>query len=231
MGCSESRLAAFLAGELPPEEAEAVDVHLLTCEECWHAVREDRAGRAALELLVTPPPPGLAERVRLAVELEAAPSPASRRRRKSAMRRRLAALILAALVLVAGTVSGIVVHGGDGDPAPVAALTARAAAAPAPTGTAAGRGTWMALGGERVLLRKFSVEGIPTLVAMATHPFPMPAASAVVAGSSRRAWMASRAGGIGLYCVNAPAGQHSMLVAARMPAVQLPHVLAHLRLG
>lgn len=229
MDCSESRLAAFLAGELAPEEAEAVDAHLLACEDCWRAVREDRAGRAALELLVAPPPPGLAERVRLAVELDATPSLASRRRRKSVVRRRLAALILAALVLVAGTVSGIVVHSGDGDPAPVAALTALAAAQPA--GTAPARGTWMVLGGERVLLRKFSVEGIPTLVAMATHPFAMPAASDVVAGSSRRAWMASRAGGIGLYCVNAPAGQHSMLVAARMPAVQLPHVLAHLRLG
>jgi len=38
-------LAAFLAGELGPAEARRWDEHLLVCEACWRAVREDRAGR------------------------------------------------------------------------------------------------------------------------------------------------------------------------------------------
>jgi len=40
-------LAAFLAGDLGPAQARRWDEHLLECERCWQAVREDRAGRAA----------------------------------------------------------------------------------------------------------------------------------------------------------------------------------------
>src|SRR5215470_9212137 len=38
-------LTTFLAGELDPAEARRWDEHLLECEACWRAVREDRAGR------------------------------------------------------------------------------------------------------------------------------------------------------------------------------------------
>jgi anti-sigma factor RsiW len=44
-------LAAFLAGELNPADAPRWDEHLLACEQCWRAVREDRAGRQAAQLL------------------------------------------------------------------------------------------------------------------------------------------------------------------------------------
>jgi hypothetical protein len=40
--------------------------------DCWRAVREDQAGRQAARLLREPPPPGLADQVRFAVELAAA---------------------------------------------------------------------------------------------------------------------------------------------------------------
>ena len=43
----ERMLAAFLAGDLCPDEARRWDEHLLECEQCWRAVREDRVGRFA----------------------------------------------------------------------------------------------------------------------------------------------------------------------------------------
>src|SRR5690348_7642203 len=65
-------LAAFLAGELDPAQARRWDEHLLECEACWRAVREDRAGRQAAQMLRQPAPPGLADRVAFAVEVAAA---------------------------------------------------------------------------------------------------------------------------------------------------------------
>ena len=68
-------LAGFLAGELGPADARRWDEHLLECEQCWRAVREDRAGRQAAELLRRPAPAGLADRVAFAVEVAAAQRP------------------------------------------------------------------------------------------------------------------------------------------------------------
>src|SRR5258708_2056631 len=65
-------LAAFLAGDLDPAAARRWDEHLLECEQCWRAVREDRAGRQAAQVLREPAPPGLADRVAFAVEVAAA---------------------------------------------------------------------------------------------------------------------------------------------------------------
>jgi len=65
-------LAAFLAGDLDPGAARECDEHLLDCERCWRAVREDRAGRQAAELLREFAPRGLADRVAFAVEVAAA---------------------------------------------------------------------------------------------------------------------------------------------------------------
>src|SRR5712691_5410156 len=71
-------LAGFLAGELGPADARRWDEHLLECEQCWRAVREDRAGRQASELLRRPAPAGLADRVAFTVEVAAASDPAAR---------------------------------------------------------------------------------------------------------------------------------------------------------
>ena len=70
-------LGAFLAGELNPADAPRWDEHLLACEQCWRAVREDRVGRQAAQLLRQPPPPGLADRVAFAVEMASAARPAA----------------------------------------------------------------------------------------------------------------------------------------------------------
>src|SRR5260221_10134660 len=72
-------LAGFRAGELDEAGARRWDEHLLECEQCWQAVREDRAGRHAAQLLRRPAPPGLADRVAFAVA-GAAAGRATRRR-------------------------------------------------------------------------------------------------------------------------------------------------------
>src|SRR5215469_14824696 len=73
-------LAAFLAGELDPPEARRWDEHLLECERCWRAVREDRVGRQAAQVLRQPAPPRLADRVAFAVEMAASARTAAPRR-------------------------------------------------------------------------------------------------------------------------------------------------------
>src|SRR5882724_9311960 len=82
--------AAFLAGDLDPADAQRWDEHLLTCEQCWRAVREDRAGRQAAQLLRQPAPPGLADRVSFAVEVAAADGTAGRRQARPPARSRRA---------------------------------------------------------------------------------------------------------------------------------------------
>src|SRR5260370_6964520 len=82
MDSHDRLLSRFLAGDLDAAAARHCDEHLLECEQCWRAVREDRAGRQAAELLRQPAPAGLADRVRFAVELAAATGPPSRWRRR-----------------------------------------------------------------------------------------------------------------------------------------------------
>ncbi len=57
-GGHDRLLAAFLAGDLDAAEVRRWDEHLLECERCWRAVREDRAGRQAAQVLRQPAPPG-----------------------------------------------------------------------------------------------------------------------------------------------------------------------------
>ncbi|MDA8297713.1 MAG: zf-HC2 domain-containing protein [Actinomycetota bacterium] len=227
MACSELRRAAFLSGELAPAEREAFDVHLLECEACWQAVQDDRAGRAALAHLLTPPTPGLAERVALAVEVAARTGPpapqAATRPAPQGSRRRLAiaAAALAIVALVGSLLVTVVGRTRAADPPAVAAVVAlasqRSAAMPAR----------LSVDGRAVEVHRYRVHGALTLIAVSARPFAMPAASHVVSGSNHRVWMADR-GSLGLYCVNAPAGRHSMLAVAAMPAVALPSALAAL---
>jgi hypothetical protein len=132
----------LLAGELSSDERTEMDAHLLSCSSCWQAVQEDRAGRLALEQLRQPAPPGLADRVRLAVELAAAeiaqPAVAGADARRLSNRRhlslvslvadhstasppapvrrtrRLVALVAAACLLVTALTGGLVAAFGTG---------------------------------------------------------------------------------------------------------------------
>src|SRR5260221_9562890 len=71
-------LAGFLAGDLGPAEAGGWDERLLAGEQCWKAVREDRAGRQAAAVLRQPAPADLADRVAFAVEVAGAGGTADR---------------------------------------------------------------------------------------------------------------------------------------------------------
>src|SRR5215472_3361329 len=84
MDSHDRLLAAFLAGDLDHADARRWDEHLLECERCWQAVREDRAGRHAAHVLRQPPPTGLADRVAFAVEVAAADQAAARRQSRLA---------------------------------------------------------------------------------------------------------------------------------------------------
>ena len=147
MDSHDRLLAAFLGGELDPAEARRWDEHLLECEACWRAVREDRAGRQAARVLRRPAPPGLADRVAFAVEVAAAgrtaaprrarPPARSPRRARSGGGRRWPRLAAAGAAAVAVVVTVVVFlfpggHQARSVPAAVAAVADYAQAVPPP---------------------------------------------------------------------------------------------------
>jgi hypothetical protein len=230
-------LAAFLAGELNPADAPGWDEHLLACEQCWRAVREDRAGRQASQLLRQPAPPGLADRVRFAVELAAAGTLTQERpRHRARLRWRWLAGAGALAATVAVTVAVLLLPGGReaaSMPASVAAVaryaeTVSARHQEAGSGRAAapvevGRPVTVAAGGQRMVLRVWRLGRVKAVVAVSARPFPMPSRARGVTGGGM-AWTAWL-GEIGLYCRN---GHTSELVAAPVPADQLAALAARL---
>src|SRR5215471_6002234 len=139
----DRQLAVFLAGELDPAAARQWDAHLLECDQCWQAVREDRAGRGAARLLRQPAPPGLADRIGLAVEVAAAtrlrdrrvarPPRHARASARSRWRGRAGAGALAAGAAVALGVF-LLPAGRPAVPAAVTAVARYAHAVPMPSG-------------------------------------------------------------------------------------------------
>src|SRR5215813_13187716 len=212
-------LAAFLAGDLDPAEARWWDEHLLECEACWRAVRENRAGRQAAQVLRQPAPPGLADRVTFAVEMAAAARtaapqqarPGIRSRRPARLGRRLRWRLAGAGAVAAGLVVTLMVlllpggHQAGSVPAAVAAVTRYAQAIPPPTG---------------------GLHPQHTAPVAVGDPFPMPAQAQGVSGMGM-AWSA-RVGRLGLYCLNGPTSE---LVAAPVPAAELVALAARLPLA
>jgi hypothetical protein len=228
-------LAAFLAGELNSADARRWDEHLLACERCWRAVREDRAGRQAAQLLRQPAPARLADRVVFAVELAAAGTIARQRpRRRMRMRWLAAAGALAAAVAV--TVAVLLAGGRESGtmPAAVAAVARYAQAVPPARHPGPGPGrpgapvevghpVTVAAGGQQMVLRVWRLGDVEAVVAVSAEPFAMPARAHGATGPGM-AWTA-RLGSIGLYCRN---GHTSELVAARVPETQLAALAARL---
>jgi len=243
-------LAGFLAGTLGPPEARRWDEHLLECEQCWRAVREDRAGRQAAGLLRQPAPPGLADRVVFAVEVAAAartvaprharPGSQARTARPGARLRWLAgagalaaglAVALVVVLLPGGRVTGSV-------PAAVAAVaryaraippSARGQSPPVPRQAVpvqVGHPVTVIAGGQRIVVRTWRLGGAEAVVAVSGRPFPMPARAQAISGAGM-AW-SSRLGTLGLYCRNGPT---SVLVAAPVPAAELALLAARLPLA
>lgn len=230
MTSHEHTLAAFLAGDLSGADAIAFDEHLLRCEECWRAVREDRLARAALELLREPVPTGLADRLRFAVELAPAPGrcPPSR-----SGRRGLRVGVVAGVLALAGAAL-VMLPSRAATPSPVAAVVRLAAVMPHPPAgpvTSAtevlGSSATLVTGGQRLQLTYYRVHGVEALVAVSDQPYPMPANAHPLGGGAAMAWTAVR-GHLGLYCLNGP---RSILLVADLPTWQLPAVAHMLGLG
>lgn len=249
MDSHDRLLAAFLAGDLDPVDAQRWDEHLLRCEQCWRAVREDRAGQQAAQELRQPAPPGLADRVAFAVEMAAAGRTAAPRstrpdllsRRRARHDRRLRWRLAGAGAVAAGLVITLMVlllPGGrqaGGVPAAVAAVARYAQAIPPSAGdqhlrhaalVEVGRPVTVTAGGQRIVLRTWRVGGTEAVVAVSDHPFPMPARAQGVSGMGM-AWSA-QLGKLGLYCVNGPTSE---LVAAPVPAAELAVLAARLPLA
>ena len=240
-------LAGFLAGDLDPAEARRWDEHLLECEACWRAVREDLAGRQAAQVLRQPAPPGLADRVAFAVEVAAAdrsatpgrarpPARSSRWARSGGWPRLAGAGTVAVAVVV--TLVVVLLPGGHqarSVPAAVAAVADYSQAVPPPArgqhhvsgGEVApvqvGHPVTVTVGGQKIVLRTWRLGGTEAVVAVSSKPFPMPAHAQSVAGSGM-AWSA-RLGKLSLYCLN---GRTSELVAAPVPAAELAALAARL---
>ena len=249
MDSHERVLAAFLAGDLDPADAQRWDEHLLQCERCWRAVREDRAGRQAAQVLRQPTPPGLADRVAFAVEMAAAARTGAERQARPparALRRgghggQLRWWLAGAGAVASGLVITLMVlllPGGPqagSVPAAVAAVARYAQAIPPRTGeqhpqraapVEVGHPVTVTAGGQRIVLRTWRLGGAEAVVAVSDHPFPMPAGAQGVSGRGM-AWSA-RLGRLGLYCLN---GQTSELVAAPVPAAELAALAARLPLA
>jgi len=244
-------LAGFLTGELDPAEARLWDEHLLECEACWRAVREDRAGRQAAQVLREPTPAGLADRVAFAVEVAAADrAPAPRHARPRARSSRwarsggwrhwprpaaagtiaAAALVTLAVLLLPGA------HQARSVPPAVAVVADYARAVPRPASgqhphpgdrvpVEVGHPVSVTAGGQRIVLRTWRLGGTEAVVAVSDKPFPMPARAMGVAGKGM-AWSA-QLGTLGLYCLNGPTSE---LVAAPVPAAELAALAARLPL-
>ena len=241
MTCPETRIIAFLAGELSNEEERRFDRHLLSCEQCWRAVQADRAAHFALDQFREPAPAGLHDRVTLAVALAAAEaSPGHRLRRQLAAARLRATfarprlrLVAAASLVVAlaagGALTWLTVAGrAAADPPQVAAVAAMVTPGSVPA-NALRAGEHLMVAHQPLVVRAYELEGGEVVVATSVQPFPVPATSHRLSGPSSRAWMAAK-GGLSMYGVNRPGGQQSMFLVAAMPMAELPGIAARLHL-
>jgi hypothetical protein len=80
--------------------------------------------------------------------------------------------------------------------------------------------------GQRIVLRTWRLDGTEAVVAVSQQAFPMPAGANAASGGGM-AWSA-RLGTLSMYCIN---GGTSELVAAPIPAAELPKLAARLPLS
>jgi anti-sigma factor RsiW len=204
MTCDETRVLAYLAGDLDRDATADFERHLLACESCWAAVRDDRRGRQLAEQLRTIAPHGLRDRVRANIELATGSKPARR-----VLPLRVLAAIAAAIVVIAGG-AFLGLHRG-GDPAVVSDVVALAAhherAAP----------TVRTYGGHRVEITTHEMHGQPVVMATSDTAFPMPGEATALGSAHGEPWMAHR-GGVSVVCLDHP---NHVLIAGRMPPSDL----------
>jgi hypothetical protein len=114
------------------------------------------------------------------------------------------------------------------DPAQVAAVVAMMTPGSAPT-TALRSGEHLVIGGQRLVVRAYDLDGTEEIVATSARPFPVPSTSHRLTGSSSHAWMATK-GQLSMYGVNRRAGGESMFLVAAMPMAEMPQMAARLKL-
>jgi hypothetical protein len=114
------------------------------------------------------------------------------------------------------------------EPEQLAAVVAMMAPGAAPT-TALRAGEHLVIGGQKMVVRAYELEGTEEIVATSARPFPVPPTSHLLAGSSSRAWMATK-GRLSMYGVNKRSGGESMFLVADMPMAEMPQLAARLDL-
>jgi hypothetical protein len=224
MICDEERLLAFLSDDVDETRRNEFDAHLLGCERCWTAVREDRRGRALAELLREPAPAGLADRIRLAAAtVRPVPAPAHRRRSQLVVGSVAASLVVVVALLLAA--------------APWRSAPAARSAAPSMTATAAlvglgqalpthvvgprattprmlGRPMTMSIGSVSLQVTYYRVDDGEAVVAHSMQAFAMPSGGTAAAGG--RAWTA-QVGGMSIYCLCGAGLPDAAIVAPMRP--------------
>jgi len=219
----ELPIAAFLAGELDASMARVVDDHLLSCDQCWLAVREDRAGRALAATLREPADPALADRIRLAVELAGPSLPRALRRVRLAGGRLAGSAVtvaVAVVLTVLALLTGWPRHGSAHDSAAVARVVALARHLPPAPGAPSLHAVpidtprTLTVGGQVLTVRAYAFDGGSVLVARSTRSFAMPADAHIPSSRTMR-WTVTR-GTVTVFCPHA-----TVLVAGTEPAGEL----------
>lgn len=235
MDLHERRLVAFLAGELNESQRREWDEHLISCEPCWSAVREDRLARMATARLRESAPAGLADRIALATEF-ARSQPRTRRHRVVPSLPLLISACAALAAVVAVLVVALAWPGSRSiDPQPIAAVIqagqrltggagpgpdqAVASASPVPVG----RPATITAGAAHLVLSYYRIGTTQVMVARSDRDFPMPK-SARRLPAVGMTWAAER-GRLMLYCPGP-----RVLVVGAMPLPELSKLAAQLPL-
>jgi hypothetical protein len=241
MNCDERTVLVFLFNELDQQERAKFDEHLLACERCWRAITEDRIGRSSIEDLREVVPPGLADRIRLAIET----APQSSRRvganriDRAAVPRglaRRAGAITAAVALVVALVVALPTWLSN-RPTPVSSLDitnavvklagglpSKVSGAPVTHPSPMNAPIAMTLDGVKLSLTYYRVGFGEALVARSDQPFGMPMVGHEVAGG--RAWVA-RIDGLSVYCAN---GTRSVAIVTSMTLSDATNLADYLRI-
>jgi len=208
----ERAAAAYLAGELKPQQRERFETHMLGCDDCWREVKAGRQGRVLAESLREVAPQHLRERVRATIA--AAPEP-----RRYRMRMRIPTLLGVVAALVAVGVAGGLLAGRERVPVQPAPITAAVASyraglsgweptAQAPPARQLGGLTWRGasrgeLAGLPVVAHAYQdAAGHRLVLLVAGHTFPQ--ATDARHSASGATWTA-RVNGVVLYCADHPA--------------------------
>ncbi len=193
----ERSAAAFLAGELSPDELQYFEEHLMGCDECWTEVDAGRRGLRAVESVRELAPSHLRSAVRRSITSAPNASPTRDRRRLIAA--------VATVVVVSGAAAGALVTRGPVEPPVIAAAVAAYTddrlpgsdmPKSPPPDLSSLRMTEMGAGAGRIddmPITAYAYRdhgGRRLVVYVSTTTFPMPGTADMLDGSPEGPWMA-----------------------------------------